>query len=261
MRSPNRTVARVLGWLGLGQRPLTPPRDLIWFQHFHKAGGTSLIEAARAAGWRPHRPNLNGNPVRADQSFIPLWEWDSTTLHAWLIKQRRAGVSLICCEFGFSKAAFDLPGLDIRQIAIMREPKARLISNYLFDFQKGHTRAESILDYAQSPPPFHSTGPQPFREPDYYTRRVTGESGAAARDEAFAWLSRYDHIAFLEHPESFAPLKRLIPGAGERHANRTDRDSDRLSAAYQSVLEHDRALTELVAGEQALYDRLRDHFA
>ncbi len=235
--------------------------DLIWFQHFHKAGGTSLIEAARASGWEPYHPHLNCNPVHDDESPLRIWDWDSGTLGAWLNEAHQNGVTFVACEWGFSHAVRDVTGLDITQIAIMRRPKERLVSNYLFDVTRGHTRAACILDYLEEPLPFHGAGPQPFRAPDYYTRRVTGHGGPDAQEGAFAALAGYDHIAFLEDPDSFRPLQGLIPGVGARHENRTDRDSAALRAAIDSVERHEAALTDMVAGDQALYDRLRDHFA
>lgn len=261
MRVVMEAAGRLLERFGFKSHRLKPQHDIIWFQHFHKAGGTSLINAAQSSGWQLYKPNLNGNPVSDDENFIPIWDWDCDTLQDWLLNRRRDGVSFICCEFGFSKAIFDIPDLNILQLAIMRRPKERLISNYLYDLQNGHTETINILEYIDGPPPFHSTGSQPFRKPDYYTRRVTGESGNAAREEAFSWLSRYDHIAFLEEPHTFMPLQKLIPGAGEHRANRTDQSSVSLRAGYQSVLDHDTELTDMVAGEQALYDRLRGRFS
>lgn len=255
--SAMKATGRVLNRLRLPfHRPTTPP-DLIWFQHFHKAGGTSLIDAAQSCGWQLYHPNLNGNPVFKNESFIPIWDWDSTALQDWLMNQCQNGVNFLCCEYGFSKAVFDIQDLHILKLSIMRQPKERLISNYLYDLKNGRTKAVSILDYIEEPPSFHSVGPQPFKKPDYYTRRVTGESGAAAREEAFAWLSRYDHIAFLDEIDTFRPIQKLIAEAGKRHVNRTDRNT----SAYQSILQYDQELTAMIAGEQSLYNRLRAHFA
>lgn len=258
MREAVKATGRVLNQLKFElRRRQSASHDLIWFQHFHKAGGTSLIEAAQSSGWQLYQPNLNGNPVFDDQSFIPIWDWSGAMLHDWLRDQSPKGVNFVCCEYGFSKSLFSIHDLRILKFSIMRSPKERLISNYLYDLQRGHTKAGSILEYVEEPPSFHSIGPQPFKKPDYYTRRVTGESGPAAREEAFSWLSRYDHIAFLEEPETFLPIQKFIEGAGKRHVNRTDRNT----SAYQSILQYDQELTAMIAGEQSLYNRLRAHFA
>lgn len=230
----------------------TSSNRLIWFQHFHKAGGTSFIEAAHRSGWKFYHPNLNGNPVNESHRFLPIWTWQVDELETWLKIQMANGVNFVCCEWGFSTSLFEVQDVDVRKIAILRDPKARLLSNFYYDVVNGYCDTQDILEYVE--------GSEPYHKPDYYTRLVTGETGQAAREQATCLLKRYDHIAFLENPKSYTQLLHLIPGVLQRHANRTDTSDKRLCKARSSVVRHEHILDEMVQDERRLIDNLKHNF-
>lgn len=230
-----------------------PKQNLVWFQHFHKAGGTSIIEAARSAGYRFFEPNINGNPMESLKTPIPLWDLDKKELSEWLTHQGEKGVNFICAEFGFSHAVFDITTPSLKRIASIRRPKDRLISNFIYDVAEGYTRATTILDYMQ-PDKTHTM-------PDYYTRLITKDTGEQARLGAIAAIKRFDYVSVLEVPETFSILRSHLPGLTSRHSNRTNYEDDAVREAWQTVQSCDEQLNTLCMDETKLYNAVRTHFA
>ncbi|MBF0452929.1 MAG: hypothetical protein HQK75_19670 [Candidatus Magnetomorum sp.] len=57
---------------------------LIWFQHFHKAAGTSIVDLARTNNevfWSNHE---NGNPKDSNGNFIELWNYSQYMLKQFI---------------------------------------------------------------------------------------------------------------------------------------------------------------------------------
>lgn len=229
-----------------------PEHTLVWFQHFHKAGGTSIIEAARSAGYTFFEPNINGNPMQSAKTPIPMWDWDKTELSEWLANQNEQGVNFICAEFGFSHAVFDITTPSLKRVGSIRRPKERLISNFIYDVAEGYTKATTIFDYMQ-PDKTHTM-------PDYYTRLITRDTGDRARKQALEAIKRFDYVSVLEVPETFSILQSHLPGLVSRHSNRTNYDDDAVREAWQTVQSSNEQLDALCMDETKLYEAVRAHF-
>ncbi|MEM6742482.1 MAG: hypothetical protein AAF676_01940 [Pseudomonadota bacterium] len=239
-------------------RDLAPNRtrflgvDVLWFHHFHKAGGSSVVAAAQAAGWRPHRPHANGNPLGPDGRELPIWEMDAAALTAWLRARRRRGMNFVACEWGFSEAATALRRPRLFRAAVLRDPVERVISSFVFDRFLGEAETPDILDYLHDP--------RDFQRLDYYSNRVAGRSDEAGREAAFRTLMRFESLSFLGRPESYARLDRLIPGVAGFHENRGAAltgpgEAARARALENAALRRDR-LEAMAEGERRLYRRL-----
>ncbi len=136
---------------------------LIWFQHFHKAAGTSIIEIARANGETFYPNHLNGNPLDKDGDEIKLWEYSKDDLIAFIDQCQAMGVTLVSTEWG-------LPNIEVLSndkrvviITCLREPLARFKSNFLFDLHNGFTPARSLETYI-------SSRQRTITMPNYYCR-------------------------------------------------------------------------------------------
>ena len=120
---------------------------LIWFQHFHKAGGTSIVDMAKINGEKLWPINCNGNPLGRNDELIKLWEYDGNDLTAFIDECETLEVTFIATEWG-------LPSLDIIKsdsrvtlITCLRSPLNRYVSNFYFDLHNGFTPARSLKNY------------------------------------------------------------------------------------------------------------------
>jgi hypothetical protein len=261
-RAIARFAARTLESL-IGPPPPVPitfagaSYDLIWYQHFHKAGGTSFVQSAHNAGLRSTRNNRNGNPDDAQGKLLTIWTWDTPRLTTWLQSELERSTGLICCEYGFSHEVLTLRQPRVLKLTTIRDPKSRLISNFLYDVRRGVTDARDILSYVNSGG-IH-------RCADFYTQIVTRRSGAQARAEAIAAITAYDYVHVLGAPESWTRLQEMltIGDAGklrEARANATNYSDSVLAAPRQSVVDADAALDALCEGEMQLFEAVKSHF-
>lgn len=229
--------------------------DVVWFQHFHKAGGSSVIRSAKDAGYQFFEPNRNGNPIDDDGVELPIWDLDQRALTDWLQQTTDNNVDIICCEWGSPQRAVRVRKPRVMKIATMRDPKARLISNFVFDVQHGYARrgVGTISDY-MNPEKVHTM-------PDYYTRILTNQTGPKARSKALKILKSFEYVYFLDEPLSWEKLRSFIPGLAYRHSNKSRYDSKKVAHVIESLERDDALIDELCAPERALYDEVLDHFA
>ena len=221
---------------------------LIWFQHFHKAGGSSFVTAARESGRKLFMPNRNGNPVADDGNYLPLWAWKESELRAWLQLQAGSGVNFIACEWGFPPDLLAIRSSDLYLFTIVRHPVERLLSNFYYDVLNGYTHVRDIDAYMELDPD--------YTKPDYYTRLLTGYSGKEATREAAAILRQFDTVAVLEAPASFKPMEAMVPGIRNFHANLTPRHHQELIDLV-STTERKRPALEIAAKREiALYEAI-----
>ena len=129
---------------------MNKPYRLIWFQHFHKCAGTTIVEHAKMNNecfWPYH---LNGNPTSQDGKELELWKYSTTELAEFIDICEKKGVSFVATEWG-------LPLIDclseddrVTLITCIRRPIDRFVSNYYFDLHNGFTRAKSLYEYESS---------------------------------------------------------------------------------------------------------------
>jgi hypothetical protein len=200
-----RTIASSPGPSGPG-----PARSqLVWFLHFHKAGGTSLVRLARTNGETFHRPDANGNPLSAHGKTLRLWELSADGLSDFVGQQRARGVSFVATEWGVP----DLGALsamdDVRTVTVLRHPVDRIRSNYAFDYLSGYTTAPSIADYVDHHLDAHTHS-------NYYARQLLGSTWRADEpqdstlDRALARARLIDDVLLLQGASPFAPLGDVL---------------------------------------------------
>jgi len=216
------------------------------------------VHSSFVAGLRPTRRHRNGNPEGRDRKMLDIWNWDQDRLATWLAEELQRSTSLVCCEVGFSNAVLKIQQPRILKLATIRDPKSRLISNFMFAVRRGHTAERDILSYVKR-------GGNNAR-PDYYTNLIIGRTGEQARAEAEAAIKALDYVQILGAPNSwdFLSDNLLINGDTKLqkfHRNATDYKDDALKEPWQSVLDADSELDAICAEEAKLFAAVRAHFA
>ena len=84
---------------------------IVCFIHFHKAGGTSIVNAFKQQQhyFKFWEPNRNGNPWRynngiddkAGMSMIELWNFDSSQFETWLMEAKSRNIKFVAMEWNF----------------------------------------------------------------------------------------------------------------------------------------------------------------
>jgi len=185
---------------------------LTWFLHFHKAGGSSLVELARRNGETFPPLHDNGNPKDEDGKALRTWDLSAPGLDAYLDDLIGRGVTFAASEWGTP----DLDALaardDVRLVAMLREPVARVVSNFVYDVLSGYTTAKDIRGYVDHHLESHTRS-------NYYVRMLTARDWREDLPEemlelATRRLAEVDHVAILEAPDAF---ERLAEELGWRH--------------------------------------------
>ncbi len=188
----------------------TRPYRLVWFQHFHKAGGSSVIELAQASGERFYPANANGNPLDEHGKTIPLWQFDEQALIEFVDSCEEQGVTFVATEWG--SPDFRALAKDPRVVSVtcLRDPFSRIMSCYQFDMHYAFTTAVSIFDYYDH----HSLA---FRQRDYHVNSLaagTGLShvaGSQGLTRAKENLAAIDHVVVLEGKH---PFRKIVEALG-----------------------------------------------
>ena len=128
--------------LFVGDRPLeiTNTTKLILFLHFTKAGGSSIVSAAKKLQ-NLYLPNNNGNPHdRITEQRIPFWTFSDEHFMAFLSYCRDHGTTFIATEneWFHSPSVFNEEfklRYRIELVTQIKNPFDRFISNYFFSAQ------------------------------------------------------------------------------------------------------------------------------
>ncbi|MEE4280267.1 MAG: hypothetical protein V2I82_17510 [Halieaceae bacterium] len=170
---------------------------LIWFQHFHKAGGTSVVELARRNGEVLWPRQANGNPLDDRGNVIPLWGYSCDRLTDFVDRCERLGITFIATEWGLPLVGALRQDPRVTLVTCLRHPLDRLVSNFYFDVHYGYTAARSLDAFVTSGDGAHSMF-------DYYTR-ILSRHGAASRpvdrplyDSAVRALGSFHDCVILE---------------------------------------------------------------
>lgn len=171
---------------------------LIWFQHFHKAAGTTITNLAIANGEVLYPRHNNGNPVGADGEEIKLWEYSAPELIRFVDDCEKTGVTFVATEWGVPDLAALSLDPRIRLVTCLREPLARYVSNFYFDLYNGFTPARNLRDYAWS-------RNRTITMPDYYCRmlarvyNVPAEPGESDYLRAKEALAKFHYVSTLKN--------------------------------------------------------------
>jgi len=110
---------------------------IIWFQHVHKTGGSSIVRMARNECVNFYKPESNGNPMVPTGSGWPLYEGHNGELDIYTndskfkeeFQDSCKDVDFVCAEWELSHFA---PSNSFK-FTILRDPYERFISNVNFD--------------------------------------------------------------------------------------------------------------------------------
>lgn len=177
----------------------------------HKCMGTALVKAIRRTkGYRLHHPNRNGNPFNHRNTHtLPIWNFDTERMAKWIQKLKREQVTFIGCEWAFPKT---LVPATFRYFTILRDPYARFLSNWRFDYKRTHMTVQQYYKNKKQPE---------FAQPNYYCWILS--RGSMSLPLALKNLDIYERIAVMEDPTSIQRLRQI--GLPVKHLRRENRSS------------------------------------
>lgn len=125
---------------------------LIWFQHVHKAAGSTVVNQAIANGETLYPNHENGNPCSPEGDAIPIWDYDENELREFVDDCESRGTTFVATEWG--APIYEVLHYDPRVVLVtcLREPWSRLVSNFNYDYYYGFSDSTTLTDY------LHDTG-------------------------------------------------------------------------------------------------------
>ena len=181
-----------------------PTQRLIWFQHFHKAGGTSIVNLAKKNGetFFPH--SRNGNPFDNSGFPIRIWELSEKEINSFIDYCKAEGISFIATEFGCP--SFDAVSKrdDTLSISLLRDPLKRIVSNYEYDIHLGAVPLMSLSTYIRTSHLNHA-------RPNYYAYMLSMHAGCGFDDAERLRIAKnnlrsVDHVYRLEDGQALPDL-------------------------------------------------------
>ena len=192
---------------------------LIWFQHIHKAGGTTIVDLAKANNEVLYPANECGNPW-SDGKVLKLWKYSEEELKAFINECYEKKVTFVCTEQALPLMDVLVEDSRVFTITCLREPLSRLKSNFYYAFHYGVTKSNTIEDFLNRP---HKNI---FRMDNYYIRLLTRKENATDKinEELFILakkeLEKFDYCAILE--EGLSELNNILNWKNlELHSNRS----------------------------------------
>jgi hypothetical protein len=181
-----------------------PTRRLIWFQHFHKAGGTSIVKLAMQNDEALFPNNRNGNPFDESGFPIRIWEFSEKQIHSFIDSCKAKSISFIATEFGCPSFDALRERDDTISISLLRDPLKRIISNYEYDIHLGGVRKMPLSTYIRTSHLDHG-------RPNYYAHMLSMHAGCGFDDAerlriAKKNLRSIDHVYRLEDEQALPHL-------------------------------------------------------
>ena len=102
---------------------------LIWFIHFHKCAGTSLVDSLLEGGYRPAACHHNGNPVDASGRQIDFTNFDAHKLSSYIDTAIESGTTVICSEFSNPRMDWLKRDKRVKVVTILRHPIRETLEN------------------------------------------------------------------------------------------------------------------------------------
>jgi hypothetical protein len=157
---------------------------IVFFVHFHKAGGTSMVHKFREGGYQFWNREENGNPFGSGKGIngatgaaLKFWRYSRSQFEAFLEDARsqgKGGAEFIAAEWNFftsdhffekdyfrKEAKIDL-------ITVLRDPYDRFLSNFNFkldNFDAFNPRISNPLEWAHLDLIRRKGKFKPFRKP------------------------------------------------------------------------------------------------
>ena len=201
--------------------------QLLWFVHFHKCAGTSLVKALLENGHNPPPLHANGNPLDQQGKPINFDALDKKDLKNLVDKLLKSGTTFCCSEFSHPKLEWLKEDSRIKTVTILRHPIKRMISNWKFDFINDyHSGTRELSRYTRQPYPWCSTS--------YYTNTLaamikpdsTGDDGRSSKENALQAIKYFDMITIQENTKSMQDLASELGLTQIRVSNKTNSYQD-----------------------------------
>ncbi len=173
---------------------------LIWFQHFHKVGGTSVTNLAKRNNETLYPNNSNGNPLDNNGNLIKVWNYSALELKQFIDSCEKKGITLISTEWGLPILFVLVNDPRVTLITCLRDPLERFVSNYFYDLYWGHTDCLSLEEYINSANKYNT-----ITMFNYFCRMLTGRNNEydiinqAVFDKALQAIKSFDCCVTLEH--------------------------------------------------------------
>ncbi|MFL9992600.1 hypothetical protein PQR34_15430 [Paraburkholderia sediminicola] len=147
---------------------------MILFFHFHKAAGTTVIDAARSMGLRLPASHQNGHPLEDDGSPVVLAGKSRADVHAYFARIKSQGVQFMALEWDLPQFEYLVDIEDLKMCTVLRDPFKRAVSNFKMDSSNDwlYGRVFDFEDYFDSSVQHRSN--------NYYVRSICGLYGRDA---------------------------------------------------------------------------------
>ena len=196
---------------------------LIWFQHLHKAAGTSIVRLAFNNGENLYPQHGNGNPFSSDGRLIPLWNLDAYGLKRFVDHCQEMGITFVATEYGAPNFKYLSDDTRVTLITCLRNPYDRFVSDFRFSYYRGDTDKSTPERYLNS-----ST----LSSMDNYYCRIFSQhckKHMVIEDRHYQLAKRslklFNYCIVLEEPEPLKKLSRFLGWEGkELHENRNKID-------------------------------------
>lgn len=195
-------------------------KKIIWFQHFHKAGGSSIINLARFNQEIFYPIHQNANPVGTDGKLIPLWEYSAKQLENFLDHCQSQGITFIATEWGVPDIRALKNDPRVLLITCIRKPLNRFVSNFYYDLYNGYTPAKTLEEYIGS-------RNRSITMSNYYCRMLSGVNNSPTEitEETFKYclniLQMFDLCLILENGFNDLKLMKEDWNISISHTNKT----------------------------------------
>lgn len=185
----------------------------LWYHHFHKAGGSTFVNLAKANGATLLPRNSNGNPLSRNGVRIPFWNFSPEEQAVWARRIRKKfGTDTVVTEFGFPAPQGLLAPGPFLYVTVMREPVKRLVSNFFWRYRRFFSgQHEPRLPLGGFP----DFGEFAKKQVNIYTHTLSGNAGSLGhKDLAIATviLRHFSIILVCEWLDNTAALLALHLG-------------------------------------------------
>ena len=137
---------------------------MIGFLHFHKAAGTSVVNAAIASGLRLPDGHANGHPLSETGGMLTFCDKTAEQVGAILDDFEFQGIECFAMEWDFVHQSALAALRKTRLVTVLRDPLARAISNFRMDVVN-HWCGDMCFGLAT-----YLDQSETFRSNNYYTR-------------------------------------------------------------------------------------------
>lgn len=174
---------------------------IVWFLHFHKCAGTSLIKTYKKNGYSFYPNHVNGNPADTSGLELDIWNKNKDELSEFIDDCHTQNVNFIASEWGVPDLEYLATREDVITVAIFREPLERFVSNFNFDIKNGFTKYNNVFEYIYY-------DPNDYTSHNFYTKMLCSKKWNASLSEkdlkkSFSMLSKINKVYSIQHGMDF----------------------------------------------------------